>query len=263
MATLRDERISATFLVPTMLRRLLDQPVPALPELRAILSGAAELPHELRVRAVRAFGAGRVFDFYGATELGWVTLCDGHEMLARPGTVGRALAGQEIVILGPDGAPLPVGETGLVCVRNEQGMDGYLRDAAATAASHRDGCITVDDLGRLDADGYLYLSGRARDMVKSGGVNLYPVEIEDALLGHPSIREVAVVGVPDPEWGETLVAVVVPQGAFDPSEVEAFLRGRLSGPKVPRRWELVTELPRNALGKVLKAELRSRYSTKL
>jgi len=262
--TLARERIHSVFLVPTMMRRLLEVPAteaPATPDLRAVVSGAAEFPHALRLAAAERFGPSAIFDFYGATELGWVTLVSGHEMIARPTTVGRPIAGQQVRILDREGNEVRTGETGMIYVRNEQTMVGYLDDPKATRETRRGEWVTVDDLGRLDEDGYLYLSGRARDMVKSGGVNVYPAEVEEALMKHPAVREAAVIGVPDPEWGERLVAVVAMRDASVGVEaLEPWIKERLSGPKVPRRWELVTELPRNATGKVLKTDLRARYS---
>ncbi|HVY46134.1 MAG TPA: AMP-binding protein, partial [Minicystis sp.] len=265
LAELSRSRVQSIFLVPTMIRRIVElrgelRARHATPELRALVSGAAEFPDALRRAAIDVFGARVVHDFYGATELGWVTLVDGVDMLARPGTVGRPLAGQAIAILDREGRALPPGETGLVYVRNEQTMSGYLADARATEETRRGPWVTVEDLGRVDGDGYLYISGRERDMVKSGGVNLYPVEIEEVLARHPAVREVAVIGLPDPEWGERLAAVVVPRGAFDPADVERFARAELASVKVPKEWHVVEELPRNATGKTLKRELRARYA---
>jgi len=258
--------IHSVFLVPTMLRRIVELPAEVraalpTPALRALVSGASEFPEALRREAIAMFGAPVVHDFYGATELGWVTLINGTEMLARTGSVGRPLPGQAVAIFDREGRELPVGETGLVYVRNEQTMSGYLGDAAATDETRRGPWVTVEDLGRVDADGYLYISGRERDMVKSGGVNLYPVEIEEVIARHPSVRDVAVIGLPDPEWGERLAAVVVPRGDLDPADVERFARTVLASVKVPKEWHIVDELPRNATGKTLKRELRERFST--
>lgn len=255
--TMRRLEISSTFLVPTMIQRLLDQAASATPPetLQCLVSGAAPFPRELRERAIRFFGANTIFDFYGATELGWVTLIRGDEMLDRPGSVGRAMPGQTIEIRD-QGKKLPTGEIGTIWVSNQQIMAGYLHE---TDAGAEDGFLTVDDLGYLDADGYLYLAGRDRDMVISGGVNIYPVEIEEILLTHPRIHDVAVVGVPDAEWGEKLVAFVVDEV---PEDVEAWLRERVSGPKVPRTWIAIEALPRNPTGKVLKRELQERAQTR-
>lgn len=258
---LQSESIHTMFAIPTMLRRMVETGrAPQLPTLRAVISGAGEFPQPLREEAIRFFGPEKIFDFYGATELGWVTLIRGDEMLARPGSVGKALAGQEVAIFDEKGTRLGPDTHGMVYVRNQQIMGGYLNDTGATEALKNGSWMTVDDLGTLDRDGYLYLSGRARDMVKSGGVNIYPIEVEEALLTHPNIREVAVIGLPDKDWGERLVAVVVPrQEPFDPESVDTFLRSSVASFKIPKQWEVVSELPRNALGKVLKAELRERY----
>lgn len=263
---LSKERVNSLFLVPTTLKRILELP-PELhrknptPELRALICGSAEFGEDLRHAAIRRFGATSVFDFYGATELGWVTLIRGDEMLARPASVGRSIGGQTIAILGKDGEELPPGEVGLIGVRNEQGMLGYLGDSRATDETKKAGYTTVEDLGRLDADGYLYLAGRARDLVISGGVNVYPAEVERVLEEDPAIEEVAVIGVPDREWGEALVAVVVPSGpGFDPEAARARAKRRLSPAKVPHRFEVVDALPRSAYGKLLKKELRARYA---
>jgi acyl-CoA synthetase (AMP-forming)/AMP-acid ligase II len=183
-------------------------------------------------------------------------------MLARPRSVGRPLPGQSVAILDREGRRLAVGQTGIVYVCNDQTMSGYLGDIDSTEATRRGPWVTVEDLGWLDGDGYLYIAGRGRDMVKSGGVNLYPVEIEEAIaLHHPGVREVAVVGLPDLEWGERLAAVVVPRGNPDLADIERFVRSRLASVKIPKEWHLVDELPRNATGKVMKDELKTRFST--
>jgi len=258
--------IHSVFMVPTMIQRLLElseEQYRLWPthELRALVSGAAVFPQALRERAIARFGAEQIFDFYGATELGWVTLINGREMLERPGSVGRPLAGQQVRVVDEHGRDLPPGEVGRVFVRSEQTIRGYLRDPRASEESRMGDWFTVDDLGRLDSDGYLYIVGRARDMVISGGVNIYPAEVENELLQHPAVGDVAVIGVPDPVWGERLVAVVVPARAeVRGEELAAWARGRLSSYKVPRQWEFVDELPRTPTGKVLKRALEERFA---
>lgn len=270
-ATLRrmsKDGINNVFLVPTMIHRLLELPEEAFAHnptanLHAIVSGAALFSTALRQAAIKRFGAAKIFDFYGATELGWVTLIDGAEMAKRPTSVGRAIPGQEIGVFGPNDQQLPPGEVGIVYTRSAQMMRGYLADETATdktRLSQSEQWATVDDLGYLDADGYLFVTGRARDMVISGGVNVYPVEVENALALHPAIGEVAVVGLPHAEWGEILTAVVVAKEGFDPEEATQWARSRMAPSKVPRLWELVDVLPRNPTGKVLKRELREQLS---
>ncbi len=258
---LAKESIHSVFMVPTMVRRVLERPTAEpLPDLRAIVVGASEFSAELRRAAIARFGAETLFDFYGATELGWVTLIRGDEMLTHPGSVGRPLPGQQVCILDEHGRALPPGQVGLIGVRNAQTMLGYTGDAQASKDTVRAGWTTVEDTGYLDEDGYLHLTGRARDMVKSGGVNVYPAEVERVLETDPQLREVVVIGVPDREWGERVVAVVVPRdGTFDPEQARTHARAHLSPAKVPREWKVVDALPRNANGKVLRTELRARF----
>jgi acyl-CoA synthetase (AMP-forming)/AMP-acid ligase II len=260
LRALSEREIHSVFLVPTMLRRMLDLPQLATPSLRSVVVGSSEFSADLRRTAIARFGARAVFDFYGATELGWVTLIRGDEMLEHPGSVGRPMAGQQVRILDEAWRACPPRTVGLIGVRNAQTMIGYTGDAAATQETVRAGWTTVEDTGWLDEAGYLYLSGRARDMVKSGGVNVYPSEVERVLEDDPFIREVAVIGVPDREWGERVVAVVVPREGFDVEQTRARARARLSPAKLPREWQLVDALPRNPNGKVLRTELRARFA---
>ncbi len=265
LQVLADQRINSVFLVPTMLRRILALPDDMLerhptPELRVVISGAAPFPERLRRRAIRRFGAGTVHDFYGATELGWVTLIDGYEMLERPGSVGRPIAGQEVRIVDDDGQECEPGEVGTIWVRSEHTMQGYLDEERVDETFRKEDWITVDDLGYVDGEGYLYLAGRSRDMIISGGVNIYPVEIEDTLAENEGVAEAGVIGVDDEEWGERVVAFVVPAGqSLEVEALESWLRERLAAYKVPKAWCVVDELPRNATGKILKNELEARF----
>ncbi|MEM6293125.1 MAG: AMP-binding protein [Myxococcota bacterium] len=260
-ATLRSlhvHDVDTVFMVPTMLRRLLELPQQAFARHRvsprAVVCGAAPFLHPLRCAAIERFTARAVFDFYGATELGWVTLVDGPEMLRKPGSLGRPIPGQEIAVLDADGRRLPPDTVGRVYTRSAQRMQGYLADEDASSAIERSGWLTVDDLGRLDAEGSLFLTGRARDMVISGGVNVYPVEVERVLLEHPAIDDVAVVGVQDEQWGERLVACCVGRPAQDETLI-TWAKEQLAPYKVPRRWVWLDALPRNPTGKVLKRAL--------
>lgn len=250
------ERIDSTFMVPTMIRQLLNLPDEAFAQhpakLRMLLSGAAPFPQELREKAIRRFGPDAVNDFYGATELGWVTTIQGAEMLLRPSSIGRPVAGQEVSIRDAEGRPVATGETGTLFTRSAQQMQGYI----GLANDSDDGWMTVDDLAHVDADGYLYLDGRSRDMVITGGVNVYPIEVEKVLHGIDGVHDVAVVGAPDEKWGETVVAFVVAPGLSAP-ELDDACRQLLSAPKRPRRWVFVDEVPRNPTGKILKNQLRN------
>jgi long-chain acyl-CoA synthetase len=166
-------------------------------------------------------------------------------------------------ILGPDGSELPSGEVGEVCVRGPAVMSGYWERPDATAEALRDGWLHTGDLGRMDAFGYLYLLDRAKDMIITGGSNVYAVEVEAALASHPAVHDAAVVGVPDRTWGELVVAVVMTDAPSTELEAElaAHCATELAGYKRPRRWVFVESLPRNAYGKVLKRQLREELSS--
>jgi fatty-acyl-CoA synthase len=262
LALIAHERITSTMMVPTMLHRMA-----ALPEevrkkhdtstLRWVMSGAAPLPTETARQFQDRFGP-LLWNFYGATETGTVTLAGPRDHLTRPGTVGRALRGNQIRLLDDDGHEVSLGQVGEVYVRNSMLIAGYHRNQDATSRSIRDGFFSVGDLARRDADGYYYMESRKHDMVISGGVNIYPREIEDHLHTHPSIQDVAVVGVPDPEWGETLRAFVVvkPGATLTAAEVSDWCRSHLADYKRPRQVIFLAELPRNPTGKILKRELR-------
>jgi acyl-CoA synthetase (AMP-forming)/AMP-acid ligase II len=227
-----------------------------------MISGAAPFPHSLRVQAIEWLGPERVYDFYGATELGWVTTISGREMIERPGSVGKPIGGCSVQILDSNKNPLPPRRVGLIYVRSSTSSAGYWNDPEATSKYRYRDYITVEDLGYLDEDGYLYLQGRARDMIISGGVNIYPAEVEEILDRHPAVKESAVVGIPDAEWGERVVAVIVPRSReVDPEELARYLRSHLASYKIPKEWHFWEELPRNALGKVLKREIISRLSS--
>ena len=264
LALIERERVTSTLMVPTMLVRITALPAAVrrrydTSSLRWIMSGAAPLATETARQVEAQFGP-VLWNFYGATETGLVTLAGPGEHTARPGTVGRAMRGNQIRLLDDAGAEVPPGQVGEVYVRNSMLIGGYHKNRDATDKSIRDGFFSVGDLGRLDADGYLYMESRKHDMVISGGVNIYPREIEDHLHTHPAILDVAVVGVPDPEWGETLRAYVVVRAghAITADEVADYCRRELADYKRPRQVVFLDELPRNPTGKILKRELRDR-----
>lgn len=255
------ERVTCSVMVPTMLNRLTALPAAirarySTASLRWIMTTAAPLPTEVARRFMDAFGP-ILWNCYGATETGLVTLASPSDHTARPGTVGKLLRGNAVRLIDAAGDEAVPGDVGELFIRNTMLMTGYFGDAAATQESTRDGWMSVGDVGRFDANGYLYLEARKRDMVISGGVNIYPREIEDRLHSHPAILEAAVVGVPDPEWGERLHAFVVLRPGHDvtASEVIDYCRAELADFKRPRAVTFMTELPRNATGKVLKREL--------
>ena len=256
------ERVTSTLMVPTMLVRITNLPDATLASadtssLRWVMSAAAPLTTETARRFMARFGP-VLWNFYGATETGIVTLAGPGDHLSRPGTIGRVVRGNEIRLLDDDGRDVPVGQVGELYTRNAMLISGYHRNEEATQAALRDGFFSVGDMGRRDADGYYYLEARKHDMVISGGVNIYPREIEDHLHTHPAILDAAVIGVPDPEWGETLRAFIVLRDGHQLSEQEVitYCRDSLADFKRPRKVTFLPELPRNPTGKVLKRELR-------
>jgi long-chain acyl-CoA synthetase len=176
-------------------------------------------------------------------------------------SVGLPRTGTEVAIVDPEERMLPAGEVGEVVVRGETVMAGYWGQPEASAEALRNGWLHTGDLGAMDGEGYLTLLDRAKDLVISGGSNVYPREIEEVLLEHPSVAEVAVIGVPDPEWGESVMALIVSrEGAVDVAALDALCRERIARFKRPKHWRLVDSLPKNSAGKVLKRELRERFA---
>jgi len=264
LALIERERITSAFMVPTMLSRLaaLDRELHDkydTSSLKWVVSGAAPLPTETAKRFQTRFGP-LLWNFYGATETGLVTLAGPSDHSTRPGTVGRALRGNELRVLDENGQLVAPGEIGELYARNSMLISGYHGNEGATQDSMRDGFFSVGDLARIDTSGYVFMASRKHDMVISGGVNIYPREIEDHIVTHPDVIEAAVIGVPDPDWGETLKAFVVRRNGSNltAEDIVEFCRQDLADYKQPRRVEFLDELPRNPTGKVLKRELRER-----
>jgi fatty-acyl-CoA synthase len=256
------ERITTAMMVPTMYRRLVDLPAERcvqydVSSLRLLVSGGEPLPVPLQHAVVARFGP-KLCNFYGSTETGWNTLARPDDLARKPGTIGTALAGNAIRLLDAAGRDVGIGAVGQLYVRSPSQMDGYHAHAAASHAALREGFFSVGDLAWRDAEGYFFLAGRTTDMVISGGVNIFPQDIEEMLLTHPDIREAAAVGVPDPAWGERVRAFVVPRTgvALHAESVTAFCTARLMGIKCPREVFVVDALPRTATGKVVKHALR-------
>lgn len=263
---IESERISMIPGPPTLYQTLLHHPRfdrTRVDTLRLAVTGAAVVPVELVVAMQAELGFETVLTAYGLTEAsGVVTVCrsdDSPETIAA--TSGRAIPGVEVIVVDDDGDRLGVGEPGEVLVRGYNVMREYFEDPAQTAeAIDADGWLHTGDVGTLDADGYLKITDRTKDMFIVGGFNAYPAEIESLLLAHPGIAQVAVVGVPDERQGEVGVAFAVPVlgAVLDPTEVIGWAREHMANYKVPRRVEVVDALPLNASGKVLKFELRDR-----
>jgi len=201
-----------------------------------------------------------LYETYGSTETGVVTKISPEEWLAKPGSVGRPVLTGEVRIRGEDGQWAGPGQTGDIYLRIHGTPDfTFHGDPEKRAAVEYDGLITCGDMGWLDEEGYLFLCDRRVDMVISGGVNIYPAEVEAALLEHPGVSDCAVFGIPDPEFGEALVAHVEADDGVKPDELKAFLRGRIAGYKVPRHVVISDALPREETGKIMKRRLRDNF----
>ncbi len=227
--------------------------------LRWIHHAGAACPEPLKRRALEAFPPGVLHEFYGSTE-GQFSAIGPDEWLERPGSVGRARPGRRLEVT-VDGRPASPGEVGTVWVSAPpHGRFTYWRNPAGTSSAWRGDTFTVGDLGSLDDEGYLTLAGRRGDLIITGGVNVYPAEVERVLLAHPAVLDGAVVGVDDARWGQRVTAAVVPRrgAVLDPEEIRAFLRERLAGFQTPKRVVVVEELPRTASGKVVRTVLANR-----
>ena len=265
LALVERHRITSIYMVPTMFVRLLrlSPEVRArydLTSLRHVSHTAAPCPPDVKRALIEWLGP-IVHEFYGSTEVGLITGCDSEEWLAHPGTVGRALASCDIEIIGDDG-PRPVGESGEVFVRAQSFTDfTYEGRSDARVEVERGGLITCGDVGFFDEDGFLYLCDRVRDMIISGGVNIYPIEIEACLLKLPGIADCAVFGIPDDEFGESIVAAVKlePGAELSQAEIQDHVREHLAAFKVPGLVTFHESLPREDSGKIFKRKLRAPY----
>src|ERR1700681_2235843 len=260
------ERIDTIFLVPTMCIRLMKLPEQTrrkydMSSLRHVIHAAAPCPADVK-RAMIEWWGPMIYEFYGSTESGAVTFANSEDALKKPGTVGRIAPGAELRFVGDDGQLLPQGGIGEIYSRIAANPDfTYHNKPEKRAEIERDGFITSGDVGYIDADGYVFLCDRKRDMVISGGVNIYPAEIESALHGLPGVHDCAVFGIPDDEFGEALMAVVEPQPGvtLDIASVRAQLRTSLADYKVPKHVEILKQLPREDSGKIFKRRLRDPY----
>ncbi|OBJ42001.1 AMP-dependent synthetase [Mycobacterium colombiense] len=250
---------ASAFLAPTMVQRLVDTGRARPANLMTIVYGGGPMYIESLRKAITAFGP--IFaQIYGQGEspmtITGLRRAD-HESGddAILGSVGYARSGMEVAVLGPDGLPVPPGEIGEIVCRGDAVMSGYWENPEATRAALKDGWLYTGDMGSFDARGFLTLRDRSKDVVISGGSNIYPREVEEVLLEHPGVAEACVVGTPDAEWGEIVVAFIV--GAVEPAALDAHLLERIARFKRPKRYEFVDELPKNSYGKVLKRELRA------
>ena len=262
----QEQRIDTVFMVPTMFIRLMKLPQAIrdkydVSSLRHVIHAAAPCPADVK-RAMIAWWGPVIYEFYGSTESGAVTFANSEDALRKPGTVGRIAPGAELRFIGDDGRDLPQGEIGEIYSRIAGNPDfTYHNKPEKRAEIDRDGFITSGDIGYLDADGYVFICDRKRDMVISGGVNIYPAEIEAALHGIKGVHDCAVFGIPDAEFGEALMAVVEPQPgvSVDAAGLRAELKAVLADYKVPKHIEIGRDLPREDSGKIFKRRLRDPY----
>jgi len=247
--------------VPIMLQRILGDPAcdpGAMTSLRIVASSGSALPSPLVTAWMDRVGD-TLYNLYGSTEVGQASVATPDDLRRAPDTAGRVAPGSDVAVLDQDGRPLPAGSTGRIFVASGAQFTGYTGGGSKEVI---DGRMSTGDVGRFDEDGLLFVTGRADDMIISGGENVFPAEIEHLLLAHPGIADAAVVGLPDPEFGQRLAAFVVagPSGAPDGDEVRRLVGARLARHKVPRSVTFVEELPRTTTGKVLRRDLIERSS---
>jgi long-chain acyl-CoA synthetase len=266
LALVEEHRITCTQVVPTMFVRLLKLPEAVrnkydLSSLQHVAHSAAPCPPEVKREMIDWLGP-VLYEHYGATETGAVTLCSSEEWLAHPGTVGRPLEDADVKILDDHGLQLPIGKIGDIYARLNILSDfTYEKDEDRRQEIESGGLVTVGDVGYFDEDGFLYICDRKNDVVIIGGSNVYPAEVEAALHQMPGVYDCAVFGVPDPDLGEALVAVVQldPHATATADEVRTFLQARVNLYKVPRLIEFRSQLPREDSGKIFKRRLRDEY----
>ncbi|KUH87945.1 MULTISPECIES: long-chain-fatty-acid--CoA ligase [unclassified Mycobacterium] len=256
--------VTNMLLVPVVIQRLLETPGVERTDftsLRAIVYGASPITDDVLLKALERFDCD-LLQVYGQTETtGSITQLDRHDPeLLR--SCGKPFPWVQVRIVDPEGRDVPVGTVGELWTRSRQNMRGYWNNPAATAATLTDdGWLKTGDAGYLDGEGYVFLHDRVKDMIVSGGENVYPAEVENVLMTHPAVVDAAVIGVPDPTWGEAVKAIVVPASGGGPTESEliAYTRDRLAGFKLPKSVSFAEDLPRTPSGKVLKRALREPY----
>jgi acyl-CoA synthetase (AMP-forming)/AMP-acid ligase II len=264
---IREKKITYAFLVPAVIQFLLQHPDAASTDftsLKNVSYGASPISDDVLLRAQKTFGC-EFLQVYGLTETtGGGTFLSPDDHVPARGKLrscGKPAPGHEIRIVDGDGKTLPHGEVGEILIKAPNVMKGYWNKDEATRSAIRDSWFHTGDAGFFDEDGYLYIHDRVKDMIVSGGENIYPAEVENALFGHPGVADAAVIGVPDERWGEAVKAIVVrKEGASpEPAEIIAWARERIAGYKLPKSVDFVEAIPRNPSGKVLRRELRQPY----
>lgn len=264
-----EQGITRLFIVPAALQMVVQHPRAKDTDMSAVkyvMYGAAPIPLDLLREAVQTIPEAGFLQCYGMTETtGTIAMLppEDHTLEGnqRMKSAGKAVPGAELKVVDEDGEELPRGEVGELICRSPSNMQGYWNLPDATRGALKDGWMHTGDAAYMDDDGYVYIQDRIKDMIISGGENVYPAQVESAIYGHPAVGEVAVIGVPDDTWGEAVKACVVPRpgSEVDPDDIIAFTRERLAGFKVPKTVDVIEAMPRNASGKILRRELRAPY----
>jgi acyl-CoA synthetase (AMP-forming)/AMP-acid ligase II len=262
----KQHRVTNTFSAPTQLKRIVSLPpgelaAADLSSMRCLIANAAPVPYALKQEIVAKLGDGFLYEVYGSTELGIVTVLKPADQLRKPGSCGKTYGGVEVKLVKDDGTQAAVGEPGELFISTGLAMDGYHRTDEQLAEIDAGSWKSVGDVAYADDEGFVYICDRKKDMIISGGVNIYPAEVEAVIHEHSLVLDVAVLGVPDDEWGEKVYAIVQPKpgAALDLDELKAFVDARVGGYKRPRAYELRDTLPRTDAGKLLKRVLRDEF----
>ncbi len=264
------EKITILWMVPTMWIETLNvlsksEKKYDLSSVRITANGGAIMPLDLKQKILKYFPNTGLMDFFGMTEMNpWTCVLTGKEALSKPESVGRPCVTVDARIWDLNGNDVPVGEVGEIVYSGPSVMQEYYKNPEATKEAMRGGYFHSGDLVKQDEEGFIYVVGRSKDMVISGGENIYPAEVEAVLIKHPKIQEAAVIGVPDPKWGESLKAVIVlhPGEQISENEVIEYCKQNIARYKSPRSVDFVSELPKSGVGKVLKTVLREQYAKK-
>jgi acyl-CoA synthetase (AMP-forming)/AMP-acid ligase II len=266
IALVKEHRVTNTFSAPTQLKRIVSLPDDELARadmstMICLIANAAPVPYALKQEIISKLGDGFLFEVYGSTELGVDTVLEPEDQLRKPGSCGKPYGGIEVRIVKDDGSVAGPTEAGELFVRTTLAMDGYHASAEQLTELDDHEWKSVGDVAYVDDEGYVYICDRKKDMIISGGVNIYPAEIEAVLYAHPQVLDAAVFGIPDEEWGERVHAIVQPKVGeeIDLVELRAFVEPRLARYKHPRDYDVRDALPRTDSGKLLKRVLRDEF----
>ncbi len=258
-------KVTSTFSAPTQLKRIVSLSEDEIAagdysSMHTLIANAAPVPYALKQEVIAKLGDSFLFEVYGSTELGVDTILVPEDQLRKPGSCGKPYGGIQVKAVDENGSTLPPNEPGELFFRTALAMEGY-HATTEQLAQAGEGWKSVGDVGYMDDEGYVYISDRKKDMIISGGMNIYPAEIEAVLHQHPDVMDVGVFGIPDDEWGEKVHAVIQLKAGrtIDTAEIEGFAAERLAGYKRPRSWEFRDELPRTESGKLLKRVLRDEH----